>query len=396
MNADTQVVPGGEIRRGRATWYCYLMYGFFMYVLTIQGIIIPFLRSELHLGYGAVSLHSSAFAAGVFATGVFGDWLIRRYGRRRVLWLGALGMSAGAVLLCLASAAWASIGSCAIMGALGGLVWIVVTAVLAELHGDRRNVALSEASAVAYAFGIAAPLVMSLCLSLALGWRNAVLVGVAFGGMILLWFGRTSLSDSAATSASGHPSLPASYWVYWCGLFMAVAIEFCILLWAPEYLEHVVGLSTASAAGASAIFGLAMLVGRAAGSGLLRRIAAERLFPLALLVTFLGFLIYWGLPRPSVAIVGLFVLGLGIALLYPLTISFAIGAAGGRSDTASARAALAGSLALLFTPALLGGFADKVGLHLAHLIVPGLVVGALICFIVGQVLPSQAKLHQSV
>jgi hypothetical protein len=45
---------------------------------------------------------------------------------------------------------------------------------------------------------------------------------------------------------------------------------------------------------------------------------------------------------------------------------------------------------------LLGGFADKVGLHLAHLIVPGLVVGALICFIVGQVLPSQAKLHQSV
>jgi hypothetical protein len=32
-----------------------------------------------------------------------------------------------------------------------------------------------------------------------------------------------------------------------------------------------------------------MLVGRTAGSGLLRRIAAERLFPLALLVTFLGF-----------------------------------------------------------------------------------------------------------
>ena len=46
------------------------MYGFFMYLLTIQGNIIPFLRSELYLGYGAVSLHSSAFAAGVFATGM--------------------------------------------------------------------------------------------------------------------------------------------------------------------------------------------------------------------------------------------------------------------------------------------------------------------------------------
>lgn len=67
------------------------MYGFFMYLLTIQGNIIPFLRSALPFGYGAVSLHSSAFAAGVFATGMFGDWLIRRYGRRRVLWLGCIG-----------------------------------------------------------------------------------------------------------------------------------------------------------------------------------------------------------------------------------------------------------------------------------------------------------------
>ena len=66
-----------------------------MYLLAIQGNIIPFLRSELHLSYGAVILHSSAFAAPGFVTGMFGDWLIRRYGRRRVLWLGALGMLGG-------------------------------------------------------------------------------------------------------------------------------------------------------------------------------------------------------------------------------------------------------------------------------------------------------------
>jgi fucose permease len=393
--SDTQSVRRGGIKRGGVTLYCYLMYGFFMYLLTIQGNIIPFLRSELHLSYGAVSLHSSAFAAGGIATGVFGDRLIRRYGRRRALWLGVLGMSAGAAMLCLASAAWASIGSCAPMGALGGLIWIVVNAVLAELHGDRRSVAYAEASAVAYACGIVAPLAMSLCLSLSLGWRNAVLLGVAFGGMIVLWFGRASLSDPAATSASGRTRLPALYWACWCALVMAVAIEFCILLWAPEFLEHVVGLSKASAAAAAAVFGLAMLVGRTAGSVLLRLIAAERLFPLALVVTLLGFLIYWGLRRPSAAIVGLFLLGLGVALLYPLTLGFAMGAAGTQGDTASARAAVAGNLALLVTPVLLGSFADKVGLHLAHLMVPGLVLSALICFVITQVLQRCAKLHQS-
>ena len=196
------------IKRGPITWYCYLMTGFFMYLLAIQGNIIPFLRSELHLTYGAVILHSSAFAAPGFVTGMFGDWLIRRYGRRRVLWLGALGMLTGAALLCVASAAWFSIGSCALMGASGGLIWIVVTALLSELHGDRRNVALAEASAVAYAFGTVAPLVTSLCLSLALSWRNAVLVGVVFGGTILFSFGRTPLPDAAVISTSGHASLP--------------------------------------------------------------------------------------------------------------------------------------------------------------------------------------------
>ena len=211
-------VREGGIKRGPVTWYCYMMIGFFMYLLAIQGNIIPFLRSELHLSYGAVILHSSAFAAPGFVTGMFGDWLIRRYGRRRVLWLGALGMLAGAALLCVASAAWFSIGSCALMGASGGLIWIVVTAVLSELYGDRRNVALAEASAVAYAFGTVAPLVMSLCLSLALSWRYAVLVGVVFGGIILLWLGRTPLPDSAVISTPGHASLPAPYWIYWCAL----------------------------------------------------------------------------------------------------------------------------------------------------------------------------------
>jgi hypothetical protein len=47
--SDTQSLRRGGIKRGVVTLYCYLMYGFFMYLLTIQGNIIPFLRSELHL-----------------------------------------------------------------------------------------------------------------------------------------------------------------------------------------------------------------------------------------------------------------------------------------------------------------------------------------------------------
>jgi fucose permease len=90
-------------------------------------------------------------------------------------------------------------------------------------------------------------------------------------------------------------------------------------------------------------------------------------------------------PTPSFG-TRLFVLGLGVALLYPLTLGFAIGAAGDRGDTASARFMLAAGLAIASMPVVLGALADEVGLHMAHLLVPALVALALICFVVAQAL----------
>jgi fucose permease len=76
--------------------------------------------------------------------------------------------------------------------------------------------------------------------------------------------------------------------------------------------------------------------------------------------------------------------------LYPLTLGFAIGAAGDRADTASARFMLAAGLAIASMPVLLGALADEVGLHMAHLMVPALVALALICFVVAQALERNA------
>jgi MFS family permease len=85
-------------------------------------------------------------------------------------------------------------------------------------------------------------------------------------------------------------------------------------------------------------------------------------------------------------VVGLFVLGLGIAPLYPLSIGFAIEAASPQAAAASARFMLAVGLSILSMPALLGGLADEVGLRPAHLMVPGLVTVALVCLGIAQLL----------
>ena len=202
----------------------------------------------------------------------------------------------------------------------------------------------------------------------------------------MLLFRNVPIADPADLPATERASLPAAYWAYWCKLGAVVALEFSVRFWAPTFLERVVGLSLAAAAASAAAFSVAILTGRLAASVLVRRFVALQLFLAALLVTILGFLVYWGVGWPVVAVVGLFVLGLGIAPLYPLTIGFAIEAVGPQGAPASARFMLAVGLSILSMPALLGGLADEVGLGSAHLMVPGLVTIALVCLGIAKLL----------
>ena len=69
---------------------------------------------------------------------------------------------------------------------------------------------------------------------------------------------------------------------------------------------------------------------------------------------------------------GLLVTGMGIALLYPVTVSRVVAAWPDRPDAASARAALASGLAIGGAPLLLATMAEFVGLRAAYLLVPAL------------------------
>ena len=361
---------------------------------------MPFLQAEFALSYRAVSLHSSAIAAGIILVGLFGDRVEARLGRRKTLWLGIAGLAGGGILLCLAPAPWASLLSCFLMGLLGGLLPAIVPAVLADLHGERRAQAFAGQAIVAYAFGLAAPLAAALAIWAELGWRAAVLFGVALGLAIGLAFRRLKLPEPAGPHHAGAHKvggkLPAAYWAYWALLFASCGLEFCILFWAPSYLEDIIGYSPAGAAAGAAGFPLGMLLGRIALRALVARIALRRLLIGALVLVLAGFLIYWGAVWPPAAVAGVFIVGLGVAPLYPLTTDFAIGAAPasvpGLRDLASMRLAIAFGLALLLAPIALGALADEVGLALAHLAFPALILLAYACFFLGQTLQKRAAL----
>jgi hypothetical protein len=85
-----------------------------------------------------------------------------------------------------------------------------------------------------------------------------------------------------------------------------------------------------------------------------------------------GFLPFWLSRVPALNIAGLFVAGLGIANVFPLTLSAASSSVlRHQTDAASSRITLAAGCAILITPQALGSFADQTSIQTAY-VIPGL------------------------
>src|SRR5215213_1677730 len=153
----------------------YGLVGFFAFMETVLGPIMPFLRRELDLGYAAASLHFSAFALGAVLLGFFGDRLVGRWGRRVALWGGAFGMACGAVLLVSSPSVTGTVSATFAMGLCGALLLVTSQSVLSDRRGEWNAVALTEANVTASACAITAPLLVGASAASGLGWRAALL-----------------------------------------------------------------------------------------------------------------------------------------------------------------------------------------------------------------------------
>ncbi len=369
---------GLHVTRNRSTWLAYLMLAYYGYFLNILGPITPFLKEELALSYTISSLHFTAFALGILCMGLAGHTLIVRLGRGRALWIGALGMSVSVLLLLVGWTSALTIGACFCLGLIGSLILVVVPSALSDQHGELRSVALSEANVVASVVSAAAPLIVGWSVSLTSSWRPALGI-VAVTPLLMYWgLGRASLPAMATTREGSAPrdqSLPFLYWVYWVAIVLAVAVEFCMIFWSADYIKHGLGLPKAEAAQAVSLFLVGMIVGRVAASRLVPRFSINTYVLVSILLASAGFSIYWQAGSLLLGLGGLFLTGLGVAGLYPLTLSLAIGAAPGKTVQASGRATLASGTAILLLPLVLGRVADAVGIRLAY----GVVALVLVC-----------------
>ncbi|HYW85984.1 MAG TPA: MFS transporter [Spirochaetia bacterium] len=378
--SERRIKMDRQFIRDKSTFLAYLMLAFYGYCLNIFGPITPFLKEELALSYTVAGFHFSAFAAGMIAAGFAGHRVIRAAGARKALWLGAFGLSMSAVLVAAGRHAAVTIAASFLMGLIGSLVLSVVPAMLTDRHGEDRTVAFLEANVVASIVSAAAPVLVGLFASTALGWRAALAVAPLFPIAMRLGFGKIDLPQASRESAprEGRHPLPARYWVFWLAIVLSVSVEFCMVFWSADFFVSVRGMQKATASQSVTIFLAGMVLGRLAAGRVVRRFSPHALVTACVLIAAAGFLIFWVSPNPVLGAVGLFITGFGVAGLYPLNLSMAMGAAGDETAQAGSRAALASGLAIFTLPLLLGRLADAAGIRAAYGIVLVLAAAVLV------------------
>ncbi len=390
--------------RDRFTWLAYFMLAYYAYMLAVVGPAVPFIRSELHLNFTISALYIGAFAAGMVIAGFTGARMARRFGRPLLFWGGGLGMALGAVALTVSRSAEMGILSAFVSSLMGSYLLVMIQSTLSDQHGGNRAFALTEANVFAVLAASAAPLAVGFGESQGWSWRVAIVAGIAVWGVIFIWTRRSitlPLSRQLITTASADATpitgkLPRVFWTYLIVVFFSVAVEWCMVFWASTYMETVVGLTKETAASSVALFSLAQFVGRAAGSWLTRRFSSSGLLLIAGAIVLVGFPMFWLGRTPIINALGLFVCGLGVANLFPLTLSLTSAVGVANPDAASGLTSMASGLAILFTPQILGIAADRIGIQSAYGIVAPLGIAIIVVTLYAnhlthrrQVLPQQ-------
>jgi MFS family permease len=367
-------------RRDTATWVAFACLFGFGLLNAVLGPALPFLRAAEDLSYLAASAHQVAFAVGGGMAGVLAAAVSRTMSRRGAI-AGGLGVAALAGLgVGYGPSAYVTIVAAFVLSLAGTTALIRLWALLADLHQERRTVAMSEGEVCVSLAGILTPLLIGGLATTALTWRSAFAVTavvVAGTAVLVLVVAFPELPDKreAAAVKTGR------WWQPMLVVVIAVvALEFCLSFWLASYLNDEIGVGRDLAAAMSSVLYAAALAGRLLLSRLARRIAAEPLLVSALVLTVVGAPLLLLAHGPALAIAGIVVTGIGMGATFPLTSSLHVQASPISADAAMGQVLAVAAIGQIAGPLATGVLAQMADLRVGLLVLPALSALALVAF----------------
>jgi MFS family permease len=362
--------PGG-LKRDRATWLLYIVLSAFSFLLNGLGAILVPLQKDLHVDRDQVAFYPTLFAVGLLIVGVAGGKVVEAIGRAWALRASIGAMVLGGLLLATPARVPTLLGALT-LGVGGALLIQLIPSFFTALHPHAPAAAVAEANGLASGVSVLAPLAVAGAITMGLGWRAGYLLAPLLALVLALgpvW--RVHLPPARTPHDEAPEGRLRDLLGPWFEVVFAVSVEFCMVFWAASAVTEWHHASEGTAPAVAALYLVGMAVGRSLAVPVTRRLPRDRVLMLVCTaVAAAGFLIFWAAPVLALAGVGLAVTGLGVALLYPTTVSRTVAAWPHAPDRAAARGALASGMAIGGAPFVLARLADLVGLRAAYLIVP--------------------------
>lgn len=208
--------------------------------------------------------------------------------------------------------------------------------------------------------GVAASVALGLASHFFMASAIILLAGV--GGCFLMVF------DNEARSSEGPTYVLPRGILIAVGLiaFAALVAEGSVGDWSAIYLKDYQGADTQTAAIALTVFAFTMAIMRFLGDRLVHRFGPFAILQVSGALAAIGLVIALLASSPMIAIIGYAISGLGVAVLFPVTLSIAPRFGGGLSTGASVAAvATLGYGGFLIGPPIIGLLADHIGLPMA-------------------------------
>ena len=361
----------------RDAWINFAYLSLWSYLLYGLGNATPYLKSSMGLSDFEAGLHGSALAVGVLIAGMGLDRFARRFGSRWLIDLGVGAIIVGVAAISLATALPLSLVGAVVLGLAGGTIGTQVNVNLSRSDAVTSRRLITQANALSMVTAAAAPLALSVAVGIAGAWQIALLLPVVAGLALSAARPRQGRAQSQGRLPRGH--LPGAFWFTWIFLVISVSIEFSFVFWGSTIVIRQAGVSQAEGTSLASLFVIGMLVGRTALSrGLGIRRDPRLILSLGLLTVLTGAVIVRVSGLPALSGAGLFLGGAGTAGLFPIGMALALDRAGRAKFEAATRGTLAGGMAVLLAPSVLGLASDAVGVSSGWLIVPGLAVAAML------------------
>jgi MFS family permease len=355
-------------RRDAFTWTAFGALFAFGYLNAVLGPSLPYIRSVEGISYVVAALHQVAFAVGGGTAGLLSTRDRIPFSRRTVVAVG-LGAAALAGLgIGYGNTAPVTIGGALLMGFFATLALIRVWAALADAHGDRRAVAMTEGEVAVSLAGISTPLVIGALAGTGATWRFTFVIGAVTVALAIVGLSRAEVPRPTyrARETPGDSRLRPTLVI----VFAIVALEFGLSFWLASYLNTSVGLGRNTAVALVSVLYAANLVGRFFASRLSRTQNEERVLVGALVLVLVGLPFLLAATSAPVAVAGIVLAGAGIGALFPLTSAIHVRAAGGSADSALGQILFVAAPGQMAGPLIAGVVAQAASLRAGLLVLP--------------------------